>query len=121
MFPYEFYKVVHFAGIFLVLLSFGAMAIQMINGGQTEFPRRKWVMIGHGIGLFLVLLGGFGLLARLHVGFPVWVWIKLAIWLLLGAMIGVMRRRAQWNKWLWIVVWVLAATAGAVATIKPFS
>lgn len=119
MFPYEFYKVIHFLGIFLTLFVYGAFAFQMLQQGQSEFPRRKWLMIGHGVGLFFVLLGGFGLLARLQVGFPLWIWIKLTIWVLLGALLTPMRRRPQWNTWLWALVLILAVTAGAVATIKP--
>lgn len=121
MFPYEFYKVVHFVGIFLTLFSMGALALQLLNGGSADFPRRKHALIGHGAGLFLVLLGGFGLLARLQVGFPPWVWIKLGVWLVLGGIVALMRRKSQWNSWLWIVIVGLAAVAGAVATIKPFS
>jgi hypothetical protein len=43
-------------------------------------------MITHGLGLLLVLVAGFGMLAKLGIhGVPTWAALKLIIWVALGA------------------------------------
>ena len=65
MINYQVYKLVHLFGIFLTLISLGGMYLHAMNGGTKETnASRKLSAIGHGVGLFLVLLGGFGMLAR---------------------------------------------------------
>jgi len=121
---YEFYRILHFTGIFMVLTSLGGMAVHMINGGtRAEFPARRWTAIMHGIGLFIALTGGFGMLARLYGGMslPVWAWIKLGIWLLLGVAPAVLYRAKGAARALFVAVVVLAVLAAATAFRKPFA
>ncbi len=48
----------HFAGIFLTFLSLGGTLLHALNGGDRESnPSRRWIAMGHGIGLLLVLIG----------------------------------------------------------------
>ncbi len=53
----------------------------MLNGGtKATNSGRRLVTIGYVVGLFLILLGGFGMLARLGIiegGLPGWIWFKL--------------------------------------------
>ena len=57
----DVYKLVHVAGIFMVFMSLGGLALHGLNGGTKESNRsRRWTTITYGIGLFLILLGGFG-------------------------------------------------------------
>jgi hypothetical protein len=121
MFPYELYKVIHFIGIFLLLMTLSALMWQMFSGGQPDFQRRKHLMIGHGVAMFFILLGGMGMLARLGIGFPAWVWIKLAIWLVFGGIVAVIRRKPQWSNRLWVLILALAVLAAMTAIYKPLS
>ena len=43
-------------------------------------------MMWHGIGLLISLISGFGMLAKMGImgSMPLWVWIKIALWLVLG-------------------------------------
>lgn len=91
MLSYAVYKMVHFVGLALALFSLGAASgATIISGGKPE-KGRKLFAIGHGIGMFLILLGGFGMLARLqiHWPWPSFIVSKIAVWGLLAAWIGV--------------------------------
>lgn len=63
-------------------------------------------------------------MARLGVGygggFPGWIWAKLTIWGILGAVLFLARARPGWSLPLFALVPLLAALAGYVAFTKPF-
>lgn len=123
MISYSVYKVVHLVGVLMVFLALGGLLTHAINGGAKQHSWRKPVAITHGIGLFLSLLGGFGLLARLgivHGGLPGWVLAKLGIWTVFAVLISVIMRRPQWAKVLWPLIIVLGGTAAYLAGSKPF-
>lgn len=81
---YSFYKVLHFVGLFLLFSGLGARLTIFALQKQGTSKIKTLSGIFHGVGLILTLVGGFGLLARLQVGFPMWIYAKLAIWLILG-------------------------------------
>ncbi|MEX2528926.1 MAG: hypothetical protein WEA09_14940 [Gemmatimonadota bacterium] len=118
---YFTYKVIHYLGIFILVTSLGAALGQLAV--EREGLRRRW-WVAHGVGLFLVLLGGFGLLARIGVEhgelFPGWVWLKLAIWVTMGGILWVARRKRSWSMALLALVPLLAALAGYTGLMKPF-
>jgi len=117
---YEFYKIIHLLGISLVVMALGGILLFTINGGtKVTNSFRKGAMMTHGIGLLLVLVGGFGLLARLGIhSVPVWAAIKLVIWLLLGAFVGLAYKPNLARK-VWVGVPALVVVAAALAIMKP--
>jgi hypothetical protein len=124
MIPYVAYKLIHLFGIFLTVASLGGAAIHAANAGtrQASFTRAL-VSAGHGIGLFLVLVGGFGMLARLELvsgGLPGWVWAKLVIWVSLGALMILPYRRPQLARAVFLAVPTLGLIAALLALTKPF-
>lgn len=134
MIPYATYKVVHYLGIFLLLTAlaarlgraagFAANSGSSGHAGPTPDPWKRRLGITHGTALFLILLGGFGMLARLDVthglGLPGWIWAKLGIWTVLGATIVVASRIPALAGRLLVVVPALAVLAGIIALYKPF-
>ncbi len=122
MLSYQIYKMAHFLGIFMILAALGGTAFAAMQSEAAKHPWRKVAAVFHGVGLFLVLLGGFGMLARLGLvaGLPGWIYGKLALWLLLGAMFFVARRRPALARSVWIGSGVLALGAGYLALYKPF-
>ena len=85
MFSHQLYNVVHIVGIVLVMAALGALALHAAAGGTRQSNRaRALVAALHGAGVLLILVGGFGMLARLGfmhgANFPVWLWVKLAVW-----------------------------------------
>jgi hypothetical protein len=119
MIPYEAYKVIHILGNMFLLLSLGAYLMLSMN----QSPRgRKLAAITHGISVIIILVAGFGLLARLGYfgaeGWPLWVWFKLAVWLVLAAIIFLIKRMPGLTPVLWFVIPVLSGFAAYMAIYK---
>jgi hypothetical protein len=114
MLSYEIYKWVHYVGIFILFLSFGAVA--------ASDTRRKWVSALHGIALLLLLVAGFGMIARLKImwPWPSWLLIKIVIWFLLGGVLVVGRKRLIPVSYFLILVTALGAISAYAALFKPF-
>jgi hypothetical protein len=120
---YEFYRVLHLFSVFGVTLSLGGMTIFMAAGGsKASFTARKFVAVIHGIGLFLALVGGFGLLARLGLvqGLPGWAIAKIVLWLALGGLPVLVYKKPQHAKAIFIGIWLLTGLAAYLARYKPF-
>ena len=121
---HAFYNFLHLVGIFLVLFSLGAIVLHMHSGGTKNYAARKWIASVHGTGLFIIFLAGFGLMARLGmVGqgmWPTWIFIKLGVWLVLGAMPVLIYKKPNLSA-LWGVLTILLASLSAWTAInKPF-
>jgi hypothetical protein len=120
---YFTYKLIHYLGIFILLATLGAaLGRQGMSEGRDPL-RTRWGAV-HGVALFLVLLGGFGLMARVGVDhgamFPGWILAKFGIWALLGGVLFLARRKQGWSMPLLALVPLLAVLAGWVAFAKPF-
>ena len=109
----ELYRILHFLGISLVVMALGGALLHAMNGGTKASNQfRKGTMISHGVGMLLILVAGFGMLARLGIhSIPLWVGLKLGIWLILGALIGVVYRKPTMAKLLWCTIPVLVMVA----------
>ena len=65
------YKLIHIVGIGMIFLSMGGMSMHAILGGERKKNEwRKPAIIGHGVGMLLILVAGFGMLARLGIHWP---------------------------------------------------
>ena len=122
MIPHLVYKNIHLIGVFMVLMALGGLLLHRINGGTQQHAWRKPVAITHGVGMFLILLGGFGMLARLDIflSWPGWVTVKAIIWIVLGALIAVIFRTPTLAKPHWWITIVLGGLAAYLAGNKPF-
>jgi len=124
MIPYTVYKLLHLVGIFLLFSAVGGIALHALNGGTRQSnTARRLVAAIHGGALFVILLGGFGMLARLQIVqgmLPGWVWGKLLIW---GAMVFIAvlpYRRPRAARWVLLASPLLAGAAAYLALYKPF-
>ncbi len=107
------YHVLHVSSI-IVLLGYSFYAF------AAPAETRKRVLMITGIATLLVLVSGFAMLAKEHLGFPGWVAVKLVCWLGLSAVAGIAyRRRAQADLFM-ILAFVLAITAVAMVYVRPF-
>ncbi len=114
------YKVLHFSGVLLAVTALGGATLRAAAGTRADAPGRKLTMASHGVALLVILISGFGMLAKLGYGFPVWVWLKIVIWLVIGAAITLIRRLPQCATIFWFAIPLLGAAAACLAIYKPF-
>jgi hypothetical protein len=126
MISYGVYKIIHYLGIFSLVSALTALLARTAAGAKGpdgRDPMRKKLVAAHGTALFLVLLGGFGMLARLDVthglGLPGWIWVKLGIWTVLGGLTFFVKRKPELAGAAGILVPLMAVLAGWVALYKP--
>ena len=124
MISYQAYKVIHLIGAFLALAALAGLALAAANGATRQSnPARRLIAISHGLGLLVVLVAGFGLLARLGLvqgSFPGWVWAKLVVWLLIGGLAAIPYRRPHLARAVFVALPVLGGLAAWLAIFKPF-
>ncbi len=118
---YEFYKMLHILGLLMI---FSGLVGLWGTRVMPEVAVRKWdrpMALIHGFGMAFVLVGGFGMLARLGMvnGLPGWIYVKLLIWFVLGGSLVLAKRKAHLGLWLlsgWIILGSLSAY---MAIYKP--
>lgn len=81
---------------------------------------RKKVMAFAGVASLLMLISGVGLIHKLGYGWPAWVIIKLAVWLLLSALAGIGYRKRAQSPVLIPVIFVLLLISVVTVYTKPF-
>jgi hypothetical protein len=97
-----FYHIAHLVGLIFVFTGFGALL-----SAETARSAMKW----HGIGLVISLVSGFGLVAKLGLSYSSpWLIVKMALWLVLGFLPVLARRKVLPAK----AVLLLAILTGAV-------
>ena len=124
MVSHQVYNIVHIVGIILLMSALGGTAARAMAGVPADSRRgRRLLGILHGLGAFLILLGGFGMLARLGVmhgaGFPGWVWVKLVVWVLLGLALVAVYRRPALARPVLLALPILGGLAAYMAIYKP--
>lgn len=102
----------------MVFLSLGGLIIRGLTKSEDK-GLRKLTGMTNGIGLVLALVGGFGWIARMKVGFPVWIIIKIVIWFIFGSFIAITNRKPEAGKALWFVVIALGIVAAYLGGVKP--
>ncbi|MFV8754300.1 hypothetical protein ACNOYE_27460 [Nannocystaceae bacterium ST9] len=120
---YEFYNLLHVLGILLLFMAFGGWAFHGISGGTKESNQHRGLLAAtHGIGLLLIVVAGFGMLAKIQpmsAGLPGWLHPKLLVWVLLGAAPAILNRKPQWGKAMWFALPLLAAVSAFFAIYHP--
>lgn len=118
---YTFYKLLHFSSLFIVLLSLGAVASHMLQGGTKEnFKNRKFFMMLHGVALLVAFIAGFGLIAKAGYNFSAgWIWGKIVVWLAIGAFPVVLYKKGT-NKAPFLFLLALLFSAIYLVEYKPF-
>lgn len=112
------YKVIHLAGVFMILTGLAGLVIYHSIGANNPAWRKK-AFITHGLGMILALVAGFGLLAPMD-GFPLWAILKVLIWIALGAFVSLIKRKPEGTSLYWWGSIVLAIAAAYLALFKPF-
>lgn len=116
---YQFYKILHVFSVVLLFTSLGTLAA---SGSAAGGGLRRLAKIAHGVALTIIFVAGFGLLARLGMfgAIPLWAWVKIVLWLLLGLSVLPLRRKPEWTVKLWIAIVAIGGSAAWLAIQKPF-
>lgn len=117
---YAAYKILHFLGLALILLAVGSQLGRADADGSRWRPA-AWL---HGIGAVFMLVAGFGLMARVGIRhgnpWPIWLWIKFAVWGVLAFAPFLLRRFDRKAAALSVVAILAVGVAGWSALYKPF-
>jgi fatty acid desaturase len=117
---YEFYKFIHLAGVMLVAASLGGLFLHMARGGSKKYKEKKIISTLHGVGVLILLIAGFGMIAKGKFGFPPWVIVKMVIWLAIGmSPVLYYKNRISPGK-LSALLLVLGLSAALLGVFKPF-
>ena len=116
------YKVLHILGLLLVFVSLtGIWGVNRRGAGAVVKRQRVGLSAMHGIGLLVLLISGFGLLAKLGYlsALPTWSIVKLGLWVVLAGSIALAKRKTEWGLAL-LSLWILAGTLAAyLCVFKP--
>lgn len=122
MISYPVYKVLHILGIMSLFFGFACVLVLAMTGQLKTSRARLLGFLTHGVVLFLILVSGFGMAARLQMfgNLPNWVYGKITVWVLLGLAVSLMRRKPNWAFFNLIAILSLGGTAAFFAIYKPF-
>jgi hypothetical protein len=115
------YKILHIAAIAGVAASLGALAFWTVGGNKKEDAGHGALAFAtHGVSLLLLLITGFGMVARLGASYAsAWIWAKLVLWLAIGALIRFAAKSKGGAKVTWALIPLLIAVAAFFALHKP--
>lgn len=119
---YVFYKILHFSGLFLMILSLGAIASHRLQGGTKEnFKNRKFFSMFHGIGLLVSFVAGFGLMAKGQFSFASgWPYVKMLCWLAAGMYPVIFYKQKEPTKLPYFGLLAVLLVAILTVEYKPF-
>jgi hypothetical protein len=123
MIPLEAYKLLHIVAVLATFAALGGLLLTVANGATKQSSAVRRLIAGwHGTTLFLVLLGGFGALARLGIedGLPGWIWVKIAMWVVLAAIVAIPYRKPELARPLFWLLPLVGTVAVYMALYKPF-
>ncbi|NWK57187.1 hypothetical protein HW115_16310 [Verrucomicrobiaceae bacterium N1E253] len=111
MSKFEIYRLLHFAGIFTLLYAFGSLFI-----GKNY---NKGAAMLHGVGLLLILVSGFGMQAVMNHGFPIWIILKLLIWVAFGGFLVLAKKSVINGFTAWVLILTLGLCSVYLAKHRP--
>jgi hypothetical protein len=118
---YEFYKILHLLGLFLLTSGLMGVFFTVWAGAPLQGKVKSASFALHGLGLVFSLVSGFGLLARLGLvsGLPTWVYYKLGLWAFFALAISVLKRKGHMGMPLYILLLLGYFCAAYIGVMKP--
>lgn len=118
MFSHATYKVIHLLGIFLLFSGLGGLwASAAATAEDLRKTTRRLAIAAHGAAMLLILVAGFGMMARLQIShsWPLWIWLKLVVWILLAGYPVLLKRQDKPSAFLLFLAPLLGAIAAYAA------
>jgi hypothetical protein len=114
------YHVLHILGILMLFMGYGAAIANALSGANAKNVRILAASTS-GLGLLLMLVAGFGLIARLYGNeFEIWMWAKFGIWLLFAVLIVAIKRQPKMGYFYWGLSLLLGLISAWMVYFKPF-
>lgn len=118
----QLYRILHITGMILLFSSLGGVLLLLQCKKTPEPKAKKIAAMTHGIGLFLIIFSGFGMLETFQLSLvgQGWLFLKLAIWILLGGMVSFAYRSTKNSTLLWWLSPGLGVCAAILGILTPF-
>ena len=114
----------HLLGIVTLFTAMGGSVLHALNGGTRQTNAGRGLVAAlHGIALLLILVGGFGMMARMGImssGWPGWLHAKLTIWVLLPILGFIGARKPEYSRVTLMLMPIVGGLAAWIAIYKPF-
>ncbi len=117
----QLYKVIHVIGVMMVFLGYGGLIVRGLLDRDNKGLRALGSATS-GVGLLLLLVSGFGMIAKYQGAYSYtegWLIAKYIVWLLLGAGTAVVSRKPKLGMPLWWAILLLGAVAATMGVMKP--
>lgn len=119
----QFYQILHVSSVLLLA------GVTFAIFGGAPLAKKKLLMALSGILSLVALVAGFGLASHKMgvvqqpnpANWPLWIWIKVFVWLWLSAMGGIAFRKRDQTKVPLILTVVLVIAAIVTVYLKPFA
>ena len=117
MLDYNVYKVIHIIGLALLFIGVGVVMLGAREDGRA--PRGAAAL--HGVGLVVMVVGGFGMMARLKIEFPwpIWLFGKIGVWIVIGVLPMLAKRGVVRGMAGVLLAAALAGVSAWLAIYKP--
>ena len=116
---YQIYNIMHIFGALMLFMAYGALLVRVTLAPENVGVRKLGAILS-GVGLVLLLVGGFAMLGLGRFGWTYEFLIKIAIWVILGGLMVLINKKPELNKALWIVTLVLGLVAVSLGVLHPF-
>lgn len=115
--PLPYYHILHLVAVMILFAGTGTALAAADN-----VTSRKCGAILRGIALLLLLVTGFGLLAKLNLmkSVPLWAWLKVVIWIIAAVLPVFVKRKMIAGTFAVTIALVLGAVAACLGYLKPF-
>ncbi|MBC7754687.1 MAG: hypothetical protein H7Z71_10650 [Moraxellaceae bacterium] len=118
---YEFYKIAHLLGIFFLVSGLMGVFFTVWAGTPLQGKIKSASFAMHGIGLVIMLVTGFGLLAKLGLAssMPTWAYLKFGLWAFFAVAISILKRKGQIGMPIYILLLIGYFCAAYIGVMKP--
>ena len=111
----QIYQFIHVVSVMLIFVALSAI----ISGGTQRLTKASTIL--HGVALILLLISGFGLLAKFEIMGTSKFWIvKFIIWLAIGASLVLAKRKLLHEGTLITIIIFLGVISAYLGIYKPF-
>ena len=105
---------------YLILHLIGLSALTIGTGGMLAGDKdRRTFAIVQGVGLLIILVSGFGMLAKMQLGFPHFAMVKIVLWLGIGMLPIVFRKMGTPALIAILIFLALIGFAAWLGVMKP--